>query len=131
MTKYKRHIERLPAALKTATRVAQTLRDEKGNEIGTRPAEDYEPAQAWAVVKDTGETLWVHHDQTGDLLRQLVPPGNDEPEGVELGEEIATLYKVNPNMQSNNVRANHRIHATILTQIKTAISQNRLKVENE
>lgn len=123
---YKRHIERLPAALKTATRAAQTLRDDDGKEIGTRPAEDYEPAQAWIIVKDAGGVLWFHHDQTGELLRQLVSPERDEPGGVELGEEMATLYKVDPLRRERNVRANRRIGMTVMARIDGAIADGTL-----
>lgn len=113
-----RHLAQFPAALKTAIRAAVILRDDDGREVGTRPAEDYAPAHAWAVVKDAGGTLWFHHDQTRELLQQLVPPEGDEPGDAEQGEAVATLYKVNPNAPRNNVRANHRIREAVLARIE-------------
>ncbi len=121
MYMYDRHIDGIPAALKTARRAERTERDESEEIVRVHPAHDYEPAQAWAVVKDAGGTLWIHHDQTDELLQQLLPPEDAEPGDAELGEEVATLYKVNPNMQSNNVRANRRIHASVVARIETAM----------
>ena len=121
MYNYKRHIDSIPIALKIARREETILRDEHDVIIGTVPAHTYEPAQTWILKIDRGSKLHFHHDQTENLLKAL------ESSDEDLGDEVATLYKVDPRRDQQNVRANRRIQATELVQIKAAILANRLK----
>ena len=122
MYNYKRHLDQIPTILKTARHEAVTIHDDTGREIGTQPAYDYQPAQAWVLKIDTGSKLHFHHDQTENLLKALESSSDED-----LGDEVATLYKVDPRRAQQNVRANSRILATELEQIKAAILANRLK----
>ncbi len=119
---YERHIDGIPAALKTGRRAERTERDERGDVVRVHPAHDYEPAQAWVVVKDGGGVLQFHHEQTMALLKAIDPVSiNEDP-----GENLATLYKVDPRRQERNVRANRRIDATVMRRIESAMSNGLL-----
>ena len=118
---YERHIDGISAALKTGRRTERTERDERGEIVRVHPAHDYEPAQAWVVVKDGDGVLQFHHEQTDALLKLIVPQDSDSE------DEVATLYKVRPNAQRDNVRANQRISAAAVRRGEAAIKSGELQ----
>ncbi len=123
MYNYDRHINQVPAALKVARRAAMALHDEDGNEIGQRAAHDYKPAQGWILVLDAGNVLTFHYDDTDTLLAQLQPVSEDENPGAR----AALLYKVDPGLRSNNVRATKQVGELAVRRIKAAIKSGELQ----
>ncbi len=123
--KYERHIDGLTTSLKIGHHSEVIERGERGDVIHVHAAYDYEPSQAWIIVIDRDSVLQFHHDQTDTLLLLL------EWKDGDTTKEAATLYKVDPQTRQQNVRANRRISTSVVARIKIAISENRLKVENE
>ena len=89
---------------------------------GVLKPHDYEPAQAWVVVKDIDVELWFHHEQTTALLKAIEPVSVDEVPG----DEAATLYKVDPRRTERNLRVNRRISVAVLARIEDAIINGSL-----
>ena len=121
MYNYERHLNKIPAALKTARRAAMPLHDEDGEVIGQREAHDYAPAHGWILILDVGAVLKFHHDQTAELVELLEP--NDIY--ATAGKLMATLYKVDPRRPKDNVRATKRIDAATAAQIESVIERLR------